>query len=81
MVDSLEAALWCFATTDSFEDAILKAANLGDAADTTAAVCGQLAGAYYGHALIPHRWRDQLAMGGESRRLAGRLYVSGAAAT
>jgi ADP-ribosyl-[dinitrogen reductase] hydrolase len=39
---SLEAALWCFARSDSFDDAVLKAANLGDDADTTAAVCGQI---------------------------------------
>jgi len=81
VVDSLEAALWCFATTDSFEDAILKAANLGDDADTTAAVCGQVAGAYYGHARIPQGWRERLVMGSEISRLAGRLYVSGASAT
>ncbi len=48
VVDCLEAALWCFDRTDTFRDAILAAANLGDDADTTAAVCGQVAGAYYG---------------------------------
>ena len=46
VVDSLEAALWCFETTDSFDSAILAAANLGDDADTTAAITGQIAGAY-----------------------------------
>jgi hypothetical protein len=35
VVDCLEAALWCFLTTDSFAAAILQAANLGDDADTT----------------------------------------------
>ena len=53
VVQSLEAALWCFWTTDSFSTAILKAANLGDDADTTAAICGQVAGAYYGESRIP----------------------------
>jgi hypothetical protein len=48
VVQSLEAVLWVFERTDSFEDAILMAANLGDDADTTTAVCGQVAGAYYG---------------------------------
>ncbi len=48
VVRSLEAALWCFQNTDSFRDAILRTVNLGDDADTTAAVCGQVAGAYYG---------------------------------
>jgi ADP-ribosyl-[dinitrogen reductase] hydrolase len=46
VVSSLEAALWSFQSTDSFEAAVLKAANLGDDADTTAAICGQLAGAF-----------------------------------
>lgn len=62
VVDSLEAALWCFERTDSFESAVLLAANLGDDADTTAAVCGQLAGAYYGASGIPERWRERIFM-------------------
>ena len=61
VVESLEAALWCFHHMDSFEDAVLAAANLGDDADTTAAVCGQLAGAYYGIGGIPARWLQKLA--------------------
>lgn len=56
VVQSLEAALWCFYRTDTFETAILKAANLGDDTDTTAAVCGQVAGAYYGESGIPQKW-------------------------
>ena len=55
VVECLEAALWCFHPTDSFEAAVLAAAHLGDDADTTAAVCGQLAGAHYGIAGIPTR--------------------------
>jgi ADP-ribosyl-[dinitrogen reductase] hydrolase len=62
VISSLEAALWSFVTTDSFEDAVLRAANLGDDADTTAAVCGQIAGAHYGALAIPTRWLDKLAM-------------------
>lgn len=73
VVESLEAALWCFATTESFEDAILAAANLGDDADTTAAVCGQVAGAFYGESAIPERWRERLVMRDEIRGLADRL--------
>ena len=57
VVECLEAAIWCFNSTDSFEAAILAAANLGDDADTTAAVCGQIAGAFYGISGIPERWR------------------------
>jgi ADP-ribosyl-[dinitrogen reductase] hydrolase len=61
VVECLEAALWCFCHTDSFEAAVLAAANLGDDADTTAAVCGQLAGAFYGIDGIPARWLNRLA--------------------
>ncbi|MDQ0013306.1 ADP-ribosyl-[dinitrogen reductase] hydrolase [Variovorax boronicumulans] len=61
-VESLEAALWCFAHTESFEHAVLAAANLGDDADTTAAICGQIAGAFYGVDGIPTGWLHQLVM-------------------
>lgn len=74
VVDSLEAAMWCFVHTDSFEDAILMAANLGDDADTTAAVCGQVAGAYYGVRKIPAPWIKRLAFHSEIKALADRLY-------
>lgn len=74
VVDSLEAALWCFWTTESFEQAILAAANLGDDADTSAAVCGQVAGAYYGIQGIPDDWLSRLAMKDEIIRLADGLY-------
>ncbi|MEJ5061039.1 MULTISPECIES: ADP-ribosylglycohydrolase family protein [unclassified Pseudomonas] len=59
-IASLEAALWCFHHTDSFAAATLKAANLGDDADTTAAIVGQLAGAHYGVQAIPKDWLDKL---------------------
>lgn len=58
---SLEAALWCVATTKSFREAVLTAANLGDDADTTAAIAGQLAGALYGASGIPSEWRERVA--------------------
>ncbi|MBW6473770.1 MAG: ADP-ribosylglycohydrolase family protein [Anaerolineaceae bacterium] len=74
VVQSLEAALWSFWTTDSFEAAILQAVNLGDDADTTAAVCGQVAGAYYGESGIPQHWLDKLVMREEISSLAERLY-------
>lgn len=72
-VQSLEAALWCFHQTDSFEAAILQAANLGDDADTTAAITGQLAGAYYGVRGIPERWLEKLYDGEEIAATADRL--------
>lgn len=74
VVESLEAALWCFHRTDNFRDAILKAANLGDDADTTAAVCGQIAGAYYGESGIPENWRQQLVLYDLIAGLADRLW-------
>jgi len=61
VVECLEAALWAFHTTESFEEGCLRAVNLGDDADTTAAVYGQLAGAYYGVRNIPLAWRRKLA--------------------
>jgi len=62
VVDSLEAALWAFHRSDSFETGALAAVNLGDDADTTGAVYGQLAGAFYGVGRIPDRWLEMLAM-------------------
>lgn len=73
VVESLEAALWCFHRTDNFRDAILKAVNLGDDADTTAAVCGQIAGAYYGESGIPAEWMAKLHMRREITDFADRL--------
>jgi ADP-ribosyl-[dinitrogen reductase] hydrolase len=61
VVDTLEAALWCVATTDSFEAALVRAVNLGGDADTVGAVAGQLAGALYGSSAIPERWITHLA--------------------
>lgn len=73
VVDALEAALWCFWTTDTFSDAVLAAANLGDDADTTAAICGQVAGAYYGHSSIPVPWLEKLCMREKIINLAEQL--------
>jgi ADP-ribosyl-[dinitrogen reductase] hydrolase len=58
---SLEAALWCFLKTDSYREAVLMAVNLGGDTDSTAAVCGQVAGAYYGLDAIPAEWIDAIA--------------------
>src|SRR5262245_25942430 len=73
VVHSLEAALWVFDRTHTFADAILMAANLGEDADTTAAVCGQLAGAYYGESAIPSHWLGRLAFRSEITKLADQL--------
>jgi len=73
-VASLEAALWCFHQTDSLEAAILAAANLGDDADTTAAIAGQLAGAYYGVNQIPPQWLERLYMRTDIEATAEALF-------
>lgn len=73
VVESLEAALWCFWKTETYEQAILTATNLGDDADTTAAICGQVAGAYYGESGIPTHWLSQLAMRNKITELADQL--------
>jgi ADP-ribosyl-[dinitrogen reductase] hydrolase len=61
VVQSLEAALWAFHEAHSFQEAVLAAVNLGEDSDTTGAVCGQLAGAYFGESGIPAEWREELA--------------------
>lgn len=61
VVRTLEAALWAFAQAGDFSEAVLCAVNLGDDADTTGAICGQLAGAYWGESEIPRTWRERLA--------------------
>lgn len=61
VVDALEAALWCFAHSDDFAEGALLAANLGDDADTTAAIYGQLAGAFYSLDGLPQDWLEKLA--------------------
>lgn len=72
-VASLEAALWCFHHTDTFEAAVLAATNLGDDADTTAAIVGQLAGAHYGVGAIPSHWLERLYMRADIDQMAEAL--------
>lgn len=71
---SLEAALWAFQTSDSFREGCLLAVNLGDDADTTGAVYGQLAGSFYGAEAIPETWRSKLARRDLIISLADSLY-------
>ena len=56
VVDTLEAALWCFLNTTSYKECVLKAVNLGDDTDTVGAVAGGLAGLYYGMDALPKDW-------------------------
>ncbi len=62
VVKSLEAALWAFDKSESFAEGALLAVNLGDDADTTGAIYGQIAGAHYGIGGIPEAWVQKLAM-------------------
>lgn len=61
VVKALEAALWAFSQSESYEAGCLLAVNLGDDADTMAAIYGQIAGAYYGLEGVPERWRTRIA--------------------
>ncbi|KAI9717050.1 MAG: hypothetical protein M1812_004985 [Candelaria pacifica] len=56
VIDTLEAALWAFFTTEEFREGAVQVVNLGDDADTVGAVYGGLAGAYYGYEAIPEEW-------------------------
>jgi ADP-ribosyl-[dinitrogen reductase] hydrolase len=73
VVRSVEAALWAFDRTDDFESGCLAAVNLGDDADTTAAIYGQIAGAYYGASGIPKRWLKKLHASVEITEIADGL--------
>lgn len=75
VIDTLEAAIWAVASSGSFEDSVLRAINLGDDADSVGAVCGQLAGAFYGLSGIPERWRTTLAWNDRIEGLADRLFT------
>lgn len=60
VVDTLQAALWCLLNTTNYRDCVLKAVNMGDDPDTTAAVAGGLAGLVYGYEYMPDEWNDAL---------------------
>jgi ADP-ribosyl-[dinitrogen reductase] hydrolase len=74
VVASLEAALWAFYHSTSFQQGCLLAVNLGDDADTTGAVYGQLAGAFYGEPALPQHWRTRLAHRSLIEALADQLF-------
>ena len=73
VVHTLEASLWCLLTTDSYSQAVLKAVNLGEDTDTTAAVTGGLAGLFYGINEIPQQWQDVIAKYQEIVELGNEL--------
>jgi ADP-ribosylglycohydrolase len=73
---SLEAALWAFYNSDNFKDGCLKAVNLGEDADTTGAIYGQIAGAYYGESKIPEKWKNKLVKYDLISEIADKLIKS-----
>ena len=75
VAESLEAALWSIARTSDFKGAVLTAANLGDDADTTAAIAGQLAGALYGRSGIPEEWLVKLSWRDRIEGVADQLFM------
>ena len=74
VVDALEAALWAFHRSDDFRKGALLAVNLGDDADTTGAIFGQITGAHYGAETIPAVWRKKLTTAEEITSLADHLH-------
>jgi ADP-ribosyl-[dinitrogen reductase] hydrolase len=75
VIDCMEAALWAFYKEHDFKSCVQLAVNLGDDADTTGAVCGQLAGAYYGYAGIPLDWREKLTQSDLIENITYKLFV------
>ena len=73
VVDTLEAAVWCFLNTDNYKDCVLKAVNLGEDTDTVGAVAGGLAGLYYGLEEIPEEWINLLPKKEWIIELAGKM--------
>lgn len=77
---TLEASIWCLLTTETYEDAVLKAVNLGEDTDTTGSITGGLAGLLYGYNNIPKKWVHALARMDDiedlAQRLADKLYKS-----
>ena len=77
VVDTLEAALWSVGRSKDFEEAVLKAVNLGDDADTVGAVAGQVAGALWGCSRIPERWKQRIAWSDKLLTIAEELWSLG----
>ncbi len=74
VVQSMEAALWALHKSQDFREGALLAVNLGDDADTTGAIYGQIAGAHYGAEAIPAEWRERLTMATKIASVADSLY-------
>ncbi|WP_125718076.1 ADP-ribosylglycohydrolase family protein [Flavobacterium ustbae] len=73
VLHSLEASIWCFLNSDSYQETVLKAVNLGEDTDTTGAIVGGLAGIYYGLDNIPQKWIENLVRVDDIKDLTKRL--------
>ena len=73
VVDTLEAALWCFLNTDNYKNCVLKAVNLGDDTDTVGAVAGGMAGLYYGIEEVPNEWLEVIPKSEEIQELIEKM--------
>jgi ADP-ribosyl-[dinitrogen reductase] hydrolase len=80
-IAALEAALWAVGRADDFRSAVLRAANLGGDADTTAAIAGQIAGARWGASAIPDAWLNRVVARDRITSLARGLYIAGEGTT
>ncbi|MCJ7760980.1 ADP-ribosylglycohydrolase family protein, partial [Candidatus Bathyarchaeota archaeon] len=69
VIDTLEASVWCLVKTGSFQEAVLKAVNLGHDTDTTGTVTGGLAGIHYGLKAVPDHWLNQVVRRTDIQRL------------
>ena len=73
VVDTLEAALWCFLNTDNYKECVLKAVNLGDDTDTVGAVAGGMEGLYYGIEEVPNEWLEVIPKNEEILELIEKM--------
>jgi ADP-ribosyl-[dinitrogen reductase] hydrolase len=69
VIQTLEASIWCLLTTNNYEEAVLKAVNLGGDTDTTGAVTGGLVGLLYGFESIPDKWISPISKRDEINKL------------
>lgn len=76
VLHALEASIWSILTTNSFQEAVLKAVNLGEDTDTTGAITGAIAGLFYGVPAIPEEWLSQLARKHDIEALGDQLHES-----
>jgi len=76
VISTLEASMWCFLNTNSYKESVLKAVNLGNDTDTTAAVTGAISGTYYGFDSIPKEWIKKIAKSSDIENLAIRFEKS-----